>query len=423
MAITILGETTWRDEHKRFGIKQEDRRAHMLMLGKTGVGKSTLMANMVLSDIYAGRGVAVLDPHGALIDEIILNRIPDHRFEDMIYLNPLDREQPVPFNPLEKVDPQYHFLVVSGILSIMKKMWFDSWGNRLEHILRYALLSLMQYPESTLLDVSRLLLKKSFRQQVISKLSDAHLIAFWRDEFESYAGPFRNEMQAPVLNKVGQFPANPLLRNMVDQPKNTFDIREAMDSGKIVLVNLARGLIGEDASSLLGSMMITKIWLATLGRQDIPENDRRDFFLYIDEAHSITGSFANMLAETRKYRVSTTLALQMLGQLNPAFQTALLGNVGSIVSFRVGAEDASYLAREFYPTFDEADFVNLPTYHMYLKLLIDGEPSRGFSAVTLPLAYDETRNREAVITHSREQFGRPILAASSPTTTSGAWLP
>jgi hypothetical protein len=406
--LTPLGEALWRHRRVRFGIKRADRGQPLYILGKTGMGKSTLLANIVISDIHAGEGVAVIDPHGALVEEV-LEYIPDDRVHDVIYINTADAERPVPFNPLTSTGPAYHHLVASGVVAMMKKVWGDSWGPRLEHVLRYTLLTILARPGSTLLDVPRLLLDATWRKRVVAVLPDAHLQAFWRKEFGAFSANFRSEAVAPILNKVGQFLASRLMRAIVGQPENTFDLRQAMDTGKIVLVNLAKGRIGDDASALLGAMLVTKIWLAAMSRQDVPERERRDFYLTVDEAHSMTtASLADMLSETRKYRLNLTLTHQYLEQLDPGLRAAVLGNVGTLMAFRTGAEDAGYLAREFYPVFKEEDFVNLPQYHVYLKLLIDGVPSPGFSAVTLPLAWEKTGNTQQVIEASRARYGRPV---------------
>jgi hypothetical protein len=402
--LTILGDAIYRHHRQRFGIKREDRRKPVYILGKTGMGKSTLLANIVISDIRAGEGVAVVDPHGQLVEEV-LEYIPDYRINEVIYVNATDTERPVPLNPLEHVDPAYHGLVASGMIATLKKIWQDSWGPRLEHILRYTVLTLLAYPETTLLDITRLLTDDAWRKRIVATLRDPYLRNFWYQEFGAYAKAFRNEAVAPILNKVGQFVASPLMRGIVGQPENTFDIRKAMDEGKILLINVAKGRIGEDSSSLLSALMVTKIWLTALSRQNIPEPQRRDFFLTVDEAHA-SASFAEMLAEARKYRLNLTLAHQYLDQLDPAIRTAVLGNIGTLITFRTGAEDAVYLAREFYPVFAEADFVNLPQYHIYLKLLIDGVPSNGFSAVTLPIIGEKTGNAEQVIALSRMRYGR-----------------
>jgi len=419
MSVTRLDTTTWRNQGIPFGIRDEDRLGHMLVLGKTGMGKSTLLANIAISDMRAGHGLAVVDPHGSLIEEVLLHHVPPHRVKDVIYLNPLDAERPVPFNPLDHVDPRYHHLVVSGVLSIMKKMWADSWGNRLEHILRYSLLTLLAYPGTTLLDVSRLLLHQGFRQEVVGQLTNRDLRDFWRQEFDGYAKMYRNEISAPVLNKVGQFPVNPILRGMVGQPENTFTMREVMDGGKILLVNLARGRMGEDASQLLGAMIITRLWLAALSRQDMLEAKRRPFYLLVDEAHSLPGSFVEMLSETRKYKLGVTVAFQYLDQLNEAFRAAIFGNVGTMMSFRTGAEDAAYMAKEFNPIFRDVDFVNLSKYMMVVKLLIDGVPSQGFSAQTLPLGGTLGTTKNEVVERSRKTYGRPLTQLAPAQTSQG----
>lgn len=402
--LTLLGETTGRRQ-VRFGIKRDDRRGHVYILGKTGMGKSTLLANIILADIYAGEGVAVVDPHGALVEEI-LDYIPAHRVADVVYLNAADRLRPVPFNPLAHVAPAARSLAASGLIGTFKKIWPDAWGPRLEHILRYTLLALLEIPGATLRDVPRMLTEKAFRNMIVARVADRQVRAFWEQEFGSYAAAYRTEASAPILNKIGHVLASPFLRQMVGAPENTVRFRSVMDTGKLLLVNLAKGRLGEDVSALLGAMVITRLYLAAFSRQNSPEAARRDFYLTVDEVHSVaTGGFAELLSEVRKYRLNLTLAHQYLTQLEPAMRDAVLGNVGTIITFRTGAEDAEYLAREFYPVFTEADFVNLPRYHIYLKLLIDGVPSPGFSAVTLPLQYAATGHAARVITASRERYG------------------
>lgn len=345
--------------------------------------------------------------------EELLDYIPDDRIEDVIYINAADTERPVPLNPLENVDPAYHPVVASGVISLLKKIWGDSWDSRLEHILRHTLLTLLPYPHATLEYVPRLFLDVNFRNRVVAATVDDHFRDFWRKEYVgAYAANFRNEAIAPILNKVGQFLASPLMRNIVGVPHNTFDFRQVMDEGKITLVNLSKGHIGEDASMLLGGLVVTKVWLAALSRQAIPEDKRRDFYLTIDEAHSIaTTSFADMLAETRKYRLNLTLAHQYIDQLDDGLRSTILGNVGILIAFRADAEDAAYVAREFEPVFSAADFVNLPQYHVYLKLLIDGIPSKGFSVVTLPQLGGKTANRDMAIERSRTRYGTDAVDA------------
>ncbi|MHB8173510.1 MAG: type IV secretory system conjugative DNA transfer family protein, partial [Nitrospirota bacterium] len=308
----------------------------------------------------------------------------------------------IAFNPLEKVHPDYHHLVASGLISVFKKIWPEFWGPRLEHILRHSILTLLEYPDSSLLDLPRLLTDKDFRKVVLESVTHQQVREFWFNEFEKYSAWLRSEAISPILNKVGQFLTSPLLRNIVGQKENTFDLRKVMDEGKILIVNLSKGKVGEDNSALLGAMMVTKIMLAALSRADINENERKPFYLYVDEFHNfLTLSFANILSESRKYGLNLILAHQYIEQLDEKIQAAVFGNVGTIISFRVGAEDAKYLAREFHPVFEEADLVNLPNYHIYLKLMIDGVTSKAFSAETL-------RSPER-----KESFVKEIIEASS----------
>jgi len=378
----------------------------MYIIGKTGTGKSTLIENMVISDIKAGNGLALIDPHGDLAEDV-LRFVPKRRIDDVIYFNPADMEYPVAFNPLERVHPDYHHLVTSGLISVFKKVWSEFWGPRLEHILRHSILTLLEYPDSTLLDIPRLLTNKDFRQQVLKHVSHQQVREFWFFEFDKYSAWLRSEAISPILNKVGQFLTSTPLRNIVGQKKNTFRFRKVMDEGKIFIVNLAKGKIGEDNCSLLGAMLTTQIQLAALSRVNLPENKRRPFYLYVDEVHNfLTLSFADILSEARKYGLNLILSHQYIEQLNEKIRAAVLGNVGTIISFRVGVEDARYLAREFYPVFEESDLVNLPNYHIYLKLLIDGVTSRAFSATTLGPPETKRLYRAKIIEESRERYAR-----------------
>jgi Type IV secretion-system coupling protein DNA-binding domain len=405
-AITSFAVTNYRDERKVFGIRQTDRRGHMYIIGKTGTGKSTLILNMLVSDIRNGRGAALIDPHGDLAEEI-LNFVPEDRIEDVIYFNPADMEYPVAFNPLEKVHPDFHHLVASGLISVFKKIWPEFWGPRLEHILRHSILTLLEYPDSSLLDLPRLLTDKDFRKVVLENVTHQQVREFWFNEFEKYSAWLRSEAISPILNKVGQFLTSPLLRNIVGQKENTFDLRKVMDEGKILIVNLSKGKVGEDNSALLGAMMVTKIMLAALSRADVNESERKPFYLYVDEFHNfLTLSFANILSESRKYGLNLILAHQYIEQLDEKIRAAVFGNVGTIISFRVGAEDAKYLAREFSPVFDEADLVNLPNHHIYLKLMIDGVTSKPFSAETLGPPERRRSYRGEVVVRSRKRYGR-----------------
>jgi len=382
--VFIFGETNYRNQGKRFGIKRKDRRSHMYLIGKTGVGKSTLIKNLVIQDLRKGNGLALLDPHGDLVEEI-LDFIPQGRERDVIYFNPDDRDHPIGFNVFEGVNSEGRHMIASRLISVFKKLWSDSWGPRMEHILRNSILALAEYPGTTLIDLPRILVDANFRKTVLLYVTDTQVKEFWLKEFEKYPANFRAEAIAPIQNKAGAFLANPLIRNILGQKRSSFNMREVMDSGKILLVNLAKGKIGEDTSMLLGSLLVTKIEQAALSRADTPEEKRRDFYVYIDEFHTFTtNSFADMLPALRKYRVSLILAHQYLEQIDDKIVAAIFGNAGTIITFRVGARDAEYLAREFYPDFGVEDFVNLPAYHIYLRLMIDGVVSNPFSAVTLP---------------------------------------
>lgn len=405
-AITTIGVTNWRGLGKKFGIKARDRSGHMYIVGKTGTGKSTLNANLIIADIEHGHGLALIDPHGDLA-ETVLQYIPDERREDVIYFNAADLEFPIAFNPLDHARPDQKHLVVSGLLSVFKKLWPDFWGPRLEHILRHALLTLQEYPGSTLLLLPRLLTDAEFRKGIVTCLTQHEVRDFWMGEFEKYSAKFRSEAVSPILNKVGQFLTSLPLRNIVGQKQNTFRLRNVMDEGEILIVNLSKGRIGEDNCALLGSMLVTETYLAALGRADVPEENRRQFYLYVDEFHTfLTLSFVDILSEARKYGLSLILTHQYISQLDERVRDAVLGNVGTIVSFRVGAEDATYLAKEFYPIFNASDLCGLPNYEMYLKLLIDGVSSAPFSAMTIPLSKEATVNALAVINESRQRYGK-----------------
>ena len=407
--IAVFAQTTFRNEFKKFGIKTDDRRRHMYLIGKTGMGKSTVLENMIIDDIRAGRGVAVCDPHGDLAEKII-QFIPPERINDVVYFNPADMDYPIAFNVVEQVDHNLQHLVASGLIGVFQKLWADSWGPRLEYILRNAILAILDFPGSTLLGVVRMLSDKAYRKQVVANIKDPVVKAFWEKEFAGYADKFASEAVSPIQNKVGQFLSSSLMRNIVGQVKSSIDLREIMDTSKILIMNLSKGRIGEDNSALLGAMMITKIQLAAMSRVDIPEKERKDFYLYIDEFQNFsTDSFANILSEARKYRLDLILAHQYIEQLSEKVKPAVFGNVGTMITFRVGAADAEELAKEFMPTFNEEDLVNLPKYEMYLKLMIDGIASSPFSAKGLPpIPDDEKTNQEdKVIRASREKYATP----------------
>ncbi len=403
--INIFAKTNFREHEHKFGIKTDDRRRHIYVIGKTGMGKTTLLENMALNDIRSGKGVAIIDPHGDFAEKI-LKFIPSQRTNEVIYFNPADTEYPIAFNVMEKVNPQYRHLVSSGLIGVFKKIWADSWGPRLEYLLRNTLLALLEYPDSTLLGVNRMLIDKEYRKKVISKVSDPVIKSFWQDEFTKYSAQFATEAISPIQNKVGQFLSNPMVRNIVGQTKSSIDMREIMDNQKILIINLSKGRIGEDYSALLGAMLITKIQLAVMSRVDIPEEERKDFYLYVDEFQNFaTESFADILSEARKYRLNLTIAHQYVGQLEDEVRDAVFGNVGTIISFRVGAADAELLEKEFAPVFYINDIVNLTKYDIYLKLMIDGIAGDAFSATTLPSPdISETKNEEKIIKISRERY-------------------
>src|SRR5437899_766071 len=382
--ITALAVTNFRNDRRRFGIKRADRRAHMYIVGKTGTGKSTLIANLARQDLAHGEGFALLDPHGDLAEHV-LRLVPEERQGDLIYFNVPDTAHALAFSPLESRQPALKPLVASGLISVFKNIWAESWGPRMEYILRNALLALLDLPASTLLDIPRLLDDLTFRGHVLAYVRNDQVRRFWLREYGNYPARFRAEAIAPIQNKVGEFLVNPILRSIVGQPKSAFDLRGVMDDGKILLVNLAKGKIGEDTSALLGAMLVTKIGLSALSRAELAEADRRDFYLYADEFPSFTTtSFAGMLSEMRKYHVGLVLAHQYMEQLDETLRGAILGNVGTTIAFRVGLSDAEVLEREFYPVLTSGDFVNLPNYSLYLKLMVDGTVTRPFSADTLP---------------------------------------
>ncbi len=382
--VTVFAQTNFRNELKPFGIRQSDRRAHMYLLGKTGTGKSTLLETLMLDDIRNGRGLALLDPHGDLVQRV-RTLIPAERQADVIDFDLTRPDQPFGFNPLANVASDKRPLACSGLIQVFKHLWNDSWGPRLEHILRNCLLSLLDYQTADLSDISRILSDRAFRAKVMTFVQNEKVKEYWVNEYEKYPERFRVEAISPIQNKVGAFLSHPLLRKILTDPSEKLSLRQIMDSGKILLVSLAKGSIGEDTANLLGSLLISRFDLAALSRADIAENERRDFTLYLDEFHNFTTqSLIFMLSELRKYRLSLVLAQQYLTQIEPPIRDAILGNIGTIVVFRIGANDAETLAMEFAPEIKISDFTNLSNFHIYLKLMINGQVSRPFSAVTLP---------------------------------------
>lgn len=406
--VIPFAETNFRNQRKKFGIKTDDRRRHMYLLGKTGMGKTTMLENMVLADIKAGHGLGVVDPHGDFAEKL-LDFIPAHRINDVVYFNPADIEYPIGFNVLEAVNETDRHLVASGLMGVFKKIWPDVWSPRMEYILNNCILALLEYPGSTLMGINRLLVDKDFRRMVVSQIKDPVVKTFWLNEYALWEPKFRNEAIAPIQNKVGQFLSASIIRNIVAQVKSTINPREIMDEGKIFIMNLAKGRIGEDTSRLMGGMLITKIQLAAMERVDTPEKERRDFYLYVDEFQNFaTQSFANILSEARKYRLNLIIAHQYIEQLDEEYvRPAVFGNVGTIICFRVGAKDGEFLENEFAPTFTPTDLVNLTKFDVYLKLMIDGVSSSPFSAKTLPPIAKRTGNEAKVIAISRERYSEP----------------
>ena len=403
--INYFAETNFRNRREKFGIKLDDRRKHTYIIGKTGMGKTTLMGNLALQDIRNGYGLAFIDPHGEQAEEL-LNCVPKERIKDVVYFNPADIDWPIGFNIMEVKDVNTRHLIASGLMGVFKKIWPDVWSARMEYILSNSILALLEYPESTLLGINRMLSDVDYRKLVVDRITDPVVKSFWTKEFARYTQRYEVEASAAIQNKVGQFASNPLIRNIIGQPHSTIDMRDIMDAKKILIVNLSKGRIGEANSALLGALIITKIYLAAMSRVDILEQHRQDFFLYVDEFQNFaTESFASILSEARKYRLSLTLAHQYIAQMEDVVREAVFGNAGTIISFRVGAEDAEYLEKEFAPVFFADDFVNLSKYNIYLKLMIDGIAGRPFSATTLPpIPVSEGSFREEIIKSSRENY-------------------
>ncbi len=404
--ITFFAETNFRNKRSRFGIKRNDRRKHMYVIGKTGMGKTTLLENMAIQDIQNGEGIAIVDPHGEFAEKM-LQFVPESRKQDVIYFNPADMAFPVAFNTLENVSIEQRHLVASGLLGVFKKIWPDVWSARMEYLLSNAILALLETPNATLLGINRMFADKVFRKDVVSKLTDPVVRAFWEKEYASYQDKFASEASAAIQNKVGQFTSNPLIRNIIGQTNSSIDMRKIMDEQKIFIMNLSKGKIGEENSRLLGAMLVTKLYLTAMSRVDIPEAERKDFFLYVDEFQNFaTDSFASILSEARKYRLDLILAHQYVMQMEEKTVDAVFGNVGTTISFRIGAQDAELLEKEFAPDFMVQDFVNLSFAQIYLKLMIDGVSSRPFSASTLaPMPPPEQSFEKEIIEFSRTHYG------------------
>jgi DNA helicase HerA-like ATPase len=381
--ITYLGRTTYRNAGVLFGIRQPDRRSHFYAIGKTGTGKSTLLYTMAAQDVMAERGFALFDPHGDVAERI--NRLAERtRDADLVYLNIADPKLSFTFNPFAGIPTDKRALAAAGLVEVFKKLWPDEWGPRLEHLFRNVVFTLLEIPGSTLADAPRLLTDKTYREEIAATLDNPAVRDFWENEYARYSQPFRAVIVAPLQNKIGALLTDPTLRRIVTGERQSLDLRSIMDDGKILVVNLDKGRIGEGPAAVLGSLLVSHIALAGIARSERSEQERRDFFVYLDEFHTFaTQSLATMLSELRKYHVGMVLAHQHLSQLHPAIRDAVFGNVGTMICFRIGAADARYIAGEFAPTFAFADITSLPRYNMYLRLLIDGEQSKPFSAKTM----------------------------------------
>ena len=408
--VSAFGLTNFRGINHQFGILRRDRSRHVYIIGQTGAGKSGMLELLALSDVFYNQGYCIIDPHGDFaIDN--LKFVPESRVKDVVYFNPADTAFPVAFNPLEVSDPTRKPNICSEVIGVLKRMFGDSWGPRLEHILRYTLLALLDRPSTTLLDISRLLTDKEFRKETLEYCKDVTVLQFWKHEFGQWNEKQVNESIAPVLNKVGAFTANPIIRNIIGQPKSSFDIRKIMDEGKILVVNLSKGLIGEDNAAILGAFLVTKVQLAAMSRSDIPNvADRRPFYLYVDEFQNFaTDSFAVILSEARKYGLNLTVANQYVAQMTDSVRDAVFGNVGTTISFRVSAEDAPILIKQFEPTFEESDIIQLNNRNFVISMIINGEKVPAFSATTLSIPDTPQDNFDAIVAHSREYYARPRM--------------
>jgi energy-coupling factor transporter ATP-binding protein EcfA2 len=415
--ITFFAKTDARGKNVPFGIKAKDRTRHVYVIGKTGMGKSTLLENMAVQDIQNGEGFAFIDPHGQTA-ETLLDYIPEERVKDVLYFAPQDMDFPISFNVMEDVGPDKRHLVVSGLMSVFEKIWVDAWSARMAYILQNTLMALLEYPDSTLLGVNRMLSDKAYRKKVVDNIKDPSVKSFWVDEFAKYNERYMQEAGDAIKNKIGQFTANPVIRNIIGQPKSSFDIRQIMDERKILIMNLSKGLIGETNANLLGSMLTTRIYLAAMSRADLSPTEMNampNFYFYVDEFQSFANStFANILSEARKYKLNLTIAHQYIEQMEEEVKNAVFGNVGTIISFRVGPFDAEVLETIYAPKFYAVDICNLGFAQVYLTLMIDGIGSAPFSAVTLPpIEPASTSCKHMITASSRELFGHPRAAVET----------
>ncbi len=409
-SITYFGETDARGKRVKFGIKNEDRSKHVYVIGKTGMGKSTLLENMAVQDIQNGNGIAFFDPHGGTAEKL-LEYVPKERIKDVLYLAPFDTDYPVAFNVMEDVGADKRHLVVNGLMSVFEKIWEDAWSARMAYILQNTLLALLEYPGATLLAVNRMYTDKEFRNKVVANITDVSVKSFWVDEYAKYTDKYAQEATPAIQNKIGQFAGNPLIRNIIGQPKSSFNLREIMDEKKIMIVNLSKGRVGEGNARLLGSMLITKIYLAAMSRADEKAAKLKElpqFYLFVDEFQSFADkSFADILSEARKYKLNLTMAHQYIEQMEEEVREAVFGNVGTMIAFRVGAYDADVLEKEFAPVFTAEDLVNLGLRQIYLKLMIESVTSQPFSASTIPpIETPEVSFVDEIVANSRKMFAQ-----------------
>ncbi|MDO8565017.1 MAG: type IV secretion system DNA-binding domain-containing protein, partial [bacterium] len=419
--ITYFAETDSRGERKKFGIKSNDRSKHVYVIGKTGMGKSTLLENMAIQDIQNGNGLIFIDPHGGTAEKL-LEYVPEERVKDVLYLAPFDIDFPVAFNVMEDVGPEKRHLVVSGLMSAFMKLFGEeSFSDRMQYILQNTILALLEYPDSTMLGINKMLADKDYRKKVVENITDPSVKAYWTQEYAGYTERFAAEAIPAIQNKIGQFTSNPLIRNIIGQPKSSFNFRKIMDEKKIVIANLSKGRVGENNARLLGSMLVTKIYLAAMSRADESAQSLSKlppFYLFVDEFQSFADkSFADILSEARKYKLCLTIAHQYIEQMDEEVRDAVFGNVGSTVSFRVGAYDADVLEKEFAPVFLAEDMVNLGRFQMYLKLMIDSVTSQPFSATALPpIAPQAVNYVKEIIDHSRQTFAKPRIVVEKAIT-------
>ncbi len=406
---TFFGLTNFRGQRIKFGIRRDDRRRHLYVVGKSGSGKSKLLETFIIEDILQHKGVCVMDPHGDLIQDI-LKYLPEEKAKDIVYFNISDLDFPIAFNPLENVSSEMRQQVTQGLIEVFEKFFGGDWSPKIEHVFRYTCLAMLDYPNATLAGMQKMLTNRKFRQKVIPEIKDSVVKHFWANEFSSWSEKFDNEAILPLVNKLGQFLSNSLVRNIVAQPHNKFSFDDIMNNEKVVLIELSKGKLGEENAALLGAMMITKVYQTAMERAKLPENKRKDFYMYIDEFQNFaTETFENILSESRKYRLLLTISHQYLAQIPSDLKGTVFGNIGSIITMRVGADDGAYLSNEFTPIFHTEDFINLDVREMLIKMSVKGQTTQPFSASTVDVPEPPENNAaEAIIAHSRKHYATPL---------------